>query len=108
MTIIPLGVVARIILQRPVQYLVVSNRYTYLCYYSYLKSLVPVFNECVDQFLERLRPLADGKTQVSMKEQFDILTLDVISKVLLSAWTSTIMNNMFLFACGIGCFWLRL
>lgn len=51
---------------------------------SYLKSLVPSFNECVDQFLERLRPLADCRTQVSMIQQFSELTLDVISKVQLS------------------------
>ena len=48
---------------------------------SFLKDLIPSFNECVDQFLERLRPLADGKTQVPMKEEFSTLTLNVISKV---------------------------
>jgi len=42
---------------------------------------VPSFNECVDRFLARLRPLADGKTQVPMKIEFTDLTLDVISKV---------------------------
>ena len=46
-----------------------------------LNSLVPSFNECVDRFLARLRPLADGKTQVPMKIEFTDLTLDVISKV---------------------------
>ena len=48
---------------------------------SYLKGLIPIFNECVDQFLERLRPLADGKTQVPMKEEFAAVTMDVICKV---------------------------
>lgn len=48
---------------------------------SYLKSLVPSFNECVDQFLARLRPLADGKTQVSMSDHFANLALEVIGKV---------------------------
>ena len=48
---------------------------------SYLKGLVPSFNECVDRFLERLRPLADGKTEVPMMEEFATLTLDVICKV---------------------------
>ena len=53
----------------------------YIHYTSYLKGLIPSFNECVDQFLERLRPLADGETQVPMKEEFAILTLSIISKV---------------------------
>ena len=35
----------------------------------------------MDQFLERLRPLADGKTQVPMKEEFAVVTMDVICKV---------------------------
>ena len=48
---------------------------------SSLKDYLPVFNECVDAFLERLRPHADGKTEVSMKEAFHEATLDVISKV---------------------------
>ena len=42
---------------------------------------MPAFNECVDQFLARLKPLADGETQVQMKLEFTDLTLDVISKV---------------------------
>ena len=48
---------------------------------SYLKSLVPSFNECADKFLEGLRPLADGKTTVPMKAHLAEVTLDVISKV---------------------------
>ena len=40
-----------------------------------------MFNECVDAFLEGLRPHADGKTEVSMKEAFHEAALDVISKV---------------------------
>jgi len=35
----------------------------------------------VDRFLERLTPLADGKTQVPMKKELSMLTLDIISKV---------------------------
>ena len=35
----------------------------------------------MDQFLERLRPLADGRTQVPMKEELATLTLSIISKV---------------------------
>ena len=40
-----------------------------------------MFNECVNTFLERLKPLADGKTEVPMKEAFHNMALDVISKV---------------------------
>ena len=50
--------------------------------FSSLKDLLPMFNECVDTFLEGLRPHADGKTEVSMKEAFHEVALDVISKVL--------------------------
>ena len=53
---------------------------------SYLKGLLPIFNECVDQFLERLRPLADGETQVPMKEEFAAVTMDIICKVYLHTW----------------------
>jgi len=51
------------------------------CVCSYLKSLVPSFNECADKLIERLRPLADGKTTVPMKDHLAEVTLDVISKV---------------------------
>ncbi|KAL5473724.1 hypothetical protein EMCRGX_G028258 [Ephydatia muelleri] len=50
-----------------------------------LKDYLPVFNECIDTFLERLRPHSDGKTEVSMKEAFHEATLDVISKVAFSS-----------------------
>eukprot|EP00731_Ephydatia_muelleri_P028730 Em0020g374a len=52
---------------------------------SSLKDLLPMFNECVDTFLEGLRPHADGKTEVSMKEAFHEVALDVISKVAFSS-----------------------
>jgi len=42
---------------------------------------VPSFNECVDKFIQGLRPLADGKTTVPMNEHLAEVTLDVISKV---------------------------
>ena len=55
----------------------------YVCVYcSYLKSLTPMFGECVDKFLDKLRPLADGRTQVPMKKHIHNAALDVISKVL--------------------------
>ena len=43
--------------------------------------MIPSFNSCVDQLLETLRPLADGKTAVSMKDHISDFTMDVISKV---------------------------
>ena len=49
--------------------------------YSSLKDHLYKFNECANAFLEKLRPLADGKTKVSMKEAFHEVALDVISKV---------------------------
>ena len=48
---------------------------------SYLKTLIPAFNECVDKMVEKLTPLADGVTLVLMKKAFSTVTLDVISKV---------------------------
>ncbi len=48
---------------------------------SYLKSLLPSFNECTNKLLEGIRPLADGKTIVPMKEHLSDVTLAVISKV---------------------------
>ena len=63
---------------------------------SYLKGLIPSFNKCVDQFLEKLKPLADGKTQVPMVEEFATLTLDIICKVCVimctnSEWVFSLM-----------------
>ena len=53
---------------------------------SSLKELLPKFNECVDALLEKLRPLADGRTEVPMKEVFHEAALDVISKVRLRVY----------------------
>ena len=49
--------------------------------FSYLKSLIPSFNECVDQFLDKLQSVADGETQVFMRKEFVATTLNVIGKV---------------------------
>ena len=49
--------------------------------FSYLKTLMEPFNEVVDKFLDKLKPLADGATAVPMKTKFSELTLKVISKV---------------------------
>ncbi|XP_064388742.1 cholesterol 24-hydroxylase-like [Halichondria panicea] len=48
---------------------------------SYLKSLLPSFNKCVDVLLDSIRPLADGETDVPMKQHLAECTLYVISKV---------------------------
>ena len=48
---------------------------------SSLKELLPMFNECCNTILDGLRPLADGKREVEMKEAFYMVALDSISKV---------------------------
>ena len=50
-------------------------------YCSYLRNLVPLFNVCVDQFVEKLRGVANGKTEVPMRTQFSAVTLHIIGKV---------------------------
>ena len=52
-----------------------------LIIYSHLRGLVPSFNSCVDIMVNKLRPLADGKTEVPMKDILSSTTLEVISKV---------------------------
>ncbi len=51
---------------------------------SYLESILPAFNDCVNLFIEKLRPSADGVTPVLMKQHLSEVTMDVISKVRLS------------------------
>ena len=46
-----------------------------------MKSLIPSFNECVDQFLDKLKGAADGKTEVPMSTEFGMVTLNIIGKV---------------------------
>jgi hypothetical protein len=53
----------------------------FLNFFSYLKSLVPLFNGCVDQYVEKLRGVANGKTEVPMMMQFSAITLNIIGKV---------------------------
>ena len=48
---------------------------------SHLKELVFSFNGCVDELVDNLKQLADGKTQVPMKEKMKNIALEVISKV---------------------------
>ena len=47
----------------------------------YLKSLVTTFNESTSSIIEKLRPLADGKSVVPLTKYIQLLTFDVISKV---------------------------
>lgn len=48
---------------------------------SYLKTLLKPFNEIANEFLDKLKPLADGETKVPMKTHLGEFSLDVISKV---------------------------
>lgn len=48
---------------------------------SFLNSLIPCFNECADGFVQRLRLVANGVTNISMKDEFNHVTRTVISKV---------------------------
>ena len=52
-----------------------------VCCTSFLQVLYPVLFENVDSFLKKLKLLADGKTQVSMKKQVYSVSMDLISKV---------------------------
>lgn len=49
--------------------------------YRYLKTLIPLFNECADSLMGKLQEKADGEQQVPMKQIFSEITLDVIGKV---------------------------
>ena len=51
------------------------------CSCSFLKNLVPSFNECADKMIKKLMLFADGKTSVKISEEFTLFTLNVISKV---------------------------
>lgn len=47
----------------------------------YLMGLMDSFNDVTDQLMNKLCKMADGKTQVSMHNQFCQVTLDAIGKV---------------------------
>ncbi|EDO47129.1 predicted protein [Nematostella vectensis] len=51
---------------------------------EHLKTLISSFNQSCDLFIETLKPLADGKTEVCMLDQFHRITMDVIMKVAFS------------------------
>ena len=46
-----------------------------------MKTLLVPFNKETHKFIEQLKPLADGMTQVPMKLHFGDFVLSVISKV---------------------------
>lgn len=50
-------------------------------YCRYLKTLVKDFNSLTDAFLDKLKPLADGRSVVPMADHVRDFTVDVISKV---------------------------
>ena len=50
---------------------------------KYLMNLMESFNSIGDEFLGKLRQLADGKTPVRMADEFAKVTLDVIGKVVI-------------------------
>ena len=49
--------------------------------YSYLRSLVPSFNECVDCFLETLKSKATEGGEIPMRKEIGAATLQIIGKV---------------------------
>lgn len=51
------------------------------CFPSFLQQMYPKFVDSVEDFIKRLKPLADGKTQVSLRKQMYAASMDVVSKV---------------------------
>jgi hypothetical protein len=51
------------------------------CVYSYLRSLVPSFNECVDRFLETLKLKAIEGGEIPMRKEIGAITLQILGKV---------------------------
>ena len=49
--------------------------------YSYLRSLVPSFNECVDRFLETLKLKVTEGGEIPMRKELGAATLQIIGKV---------------------------
>ena len=52
-----------------------------LCMYSYLRSLVPSFNECADGFLEKLKVRAAEGGEIHLRKEIGAVTLQIIGKV---------------------------
>lgn len=50
---------------------------------KYLMNLMESFNSVAEEFLEKLREKADGKTPVRMADEFAKVTLDIIGKVVI-------------------------
>ena len=62
---------------------------------KYLKEFMEQFNASCDVLLAKLAKLADGKTEVSMADEFNRITLDIIGKVSYRA----------IFAPPLACLW---
>lgn len=60
---------------------------------SYLQTLLEPFNEKANEFINNLRPMADGKTRVPMKTQFGTYTLETISKVAFGTDFAEVLND---------------
>ena len=49
--------------------------------YSYLRSLVPSFNECADGFLEKLKVEASEGGEILLRKEIGAVALRIIGKV---------------------------
>lgn len=60
----------------------ILDAYSLLCYNCrQLRHFVGDFNEAADVLMDRLRKRADGKTSITMFEEFNHVTMALISKV---------------------------
>ena len=65
------------------------------------------FNETTTSIIDNLKPLADGKIIVPLKNYIHNLTLDVISKVSFSYFIMWLLSNyLFIILLFIGCIWI--
>ena len=53
----------------------------FIHYFSYLRSLIPSFNECVEHFLKRMRIKAIRERTVLMRKEMGAVTLQILGKV---------------------------
>ena len=62
------------------------------CFSSFLQQIYPKFFDSVEDFIKRLKPLADGKTTVSLKKQVYAASMDIISKVSIYIYNKYLCN----------------
>lgn len=60
---------------------------------SYLRGLESALNTEIDLLITRLAGLADGKTEVSMLDEFNHLTLDIIGKIAFGMQMNNVVNR---------------